>query len=186
MEGLRTLRKALPVKADIILEGDETRTVEVKERDGRYHVTLATPGEETLRELVAESDDRAGVASLRIGRQSYLVEVAEAEGRYTACIGSHCLECRIPTPRQRLRECFGGNLVSRKDSVETNMPGAVIEVFVEPGAQVAEGELIAIVEAMKIEDSIRAPRNATVAEVCVSAGDNVRAGQTIVTFEEEA
>ena len=160
------------------------RVVDVKEEDGRYRVSIDVPGEDGPREFVAEFDDAAGAVSLRVGDRSYLVEISETGGRYAACVGAHRLSGRLYTLEQRLRERLAGSLGSQKNAIEAKMPGKVLEVFVEAGAQVVEGDKIAVLEAMKMENTIRAPRAGIISTVGIAKGDNIQAGHTIAEFEE--
>jgi acetyl-CoA/propionyl-CoA carboxylase biotin carboxyl carrier protein len=53
------------------------------------------------------------------------------------------------------------------------MQGTVVQLAVEEGQQVAAGEVVAVVEAMKMENAVRATVSGTVAEVVVKVGDSV-------------
>ncbi len=64
------------------------------------------------------------------------------------------------------------------------LPGTVIAVHVEPGQAVGEGDLLMVVEAMKMEHKITAHAAAIVADVRFAAGDRVDQGDLLVTFEE--
>jgi len=66
------------------------------------------------------------------------------------------------------------------------MTGVLAKVSVSPGDAVEEGGELFIVEAMKMEYVVRAPRAITVGEVQGSAGDRVDVGAVIVTFEDDA
>ncbi|AXQ30597.1 biotin/lipoyl-binding protein [Solimonas sp. K1W22B-7] len=66
------------------------------------------------------------------------------------------------------------------------MPGQVILVEVKVGDRVAAGQLLAIMEAMKMEHSILAPGAGKVTEVRVTKGDQVGAGDLLVVIEEDA
>jgi len=66
--------------------------------------------------------------------------------------------------------------------VEAPMPGTVVDVKVKVGDKVSNGDDIAIVEAMKMENSIPAPCDGTIASVNVSKGDSVNTGTVIVTI----
>ncbi|KAJ3342132.1 hypothetical protein HDU93_003348 [Gonapodya sp. JEL0774] len=63
------------------------------------------------------------------------------------------------------------------------MPGTVISLSVKPGDNVAEGSEIAIVEAMKMQNVLRAPRAGKIAKVNVSQGASVAADEILVEFE---
>ena len=66
--------------------------------------------------------------------------------------------------------------------VDAPMPGTILDVKVSVGASVSSGEVICILEAMKMENEIVAPQAGTVSSVNVSKGDSVEAGQVIVTM----
>lgn len=67
--------------------------------------------------------------------------------------------------------------------LEAPMPGRVIAVRVSPGQRVSRGEEVLIVEAMKMENSIRAPRDGTVRCVSVAVGDSVTPGVVLVELD---
>ncbi|MEO0378917.1 MAG: acetyl/propionyl/methylcrotonyl-CoA carboxylase subunit alpha [Pseudomonadota bacterium] len=68
--------------------------------------------------------------------------------------------------------------------IEAPMPGLVKAVFAAPGAKVAKGDRLAMLEAMKMEHALCASRDGTVAEVLVAQGDQVSAGAALVRLEE--
>src|SRR5690606_32605091 len=70
--------------------------------------------------------------------------------------------------------------------VRSPMPGTVIAVSVGVGEQVAAGDVVAIVEAMKMEHSLRAPVDGVVAEVHAAAGTSVALDQPLLRVEPAA
>jgi biotin carboxyl carrier protein len=58
----------------------------------------------------------------------------------------------------------------------------VIDVFVKPGDTIEMGQVVLIIEAMKMKNSIRSTRAGTIAEVLVSAGQTVAHKQVLVKF----
>jgi 3-methylcrotonyl-CoA carboxylase alpha subunit len=68
-------------------------------------------------------------------------------------------------------------------SLAAPMPGKVIQVLVEPGAQVAKGAPLVILEAMKMEHTITAPRDGTVKEIRYRAGEQVAEGAQLLVLE---
>jgi oxaloacetate decarboxylase alpha subunit len=62
------------------------------------------------------------------------------------------------------------------DAVKAPLAGNIFKVLVKPGQQVQSGEVLIILEAMKMETEVRAPRNGTVANIAVSEGDTVEVG----------
>lgn len=63
------------------------------------------------------------------------------------------------------------------------MPGRVLRVNVLPGATVASGQALLVMESMKMEQTIASPREGTVKAVLVSAGDTVTRGQSLFELE---
>jgi biotin carboxyl carrier protein len=63
------------------------------------------------------------------------------------------------------------------------MPGRVVRVLVAPGDQVAARQGVIVVEAMKMENELRAPKAGRVKDVSVSAGTSVEAGRVLVVIE---
>lgn len=69
------------------------------------------------------------------------------------------------------------------DKVVAPMPGIVVNVAVEVGAEVQQGQIVCVVEAMKMENNITSPRAGKVKEVLVQAGQEVDNGQALIVFE---
>ena len=63
------------------------------------------------------------------------------------------------------------------------LPGTIIEVFFKAGEQVESGQVVVVIEAMKMKNSIRSTRAGKIAEVLVSAGQTVAHKQALVRFE---
>ena len=66
--------------------------------------------------------------------------------------------------------------------VSAPMPGKILNIKSSVGASVKKGEVILILEAMKMENEVVAPEDGTVASINVAAGDSVEAGDTLATL----
>jgi 3-methylcrotonyl-CoA carboxylase alpha subunit len=71
-------------------------------------------------------------------------------------------------------------------NVKAPMHGKVLELFVRPGEAVAGGQRVAVLEAMKMEHTLRSPFAGTVAEVAVGVGAQVVEGAQIMVIERAA
>jgi acetyl-CoA/propionyl-CoA carboxylase, biotin carboxylase, biotin carboxyl carrier protein len=87
--------------------------------------------------------------------------------------------------RRRKRETGGGHHAAAKDAVVSPMQGTVLAVEVSEGDEVAAGQVICIVEAMKMENEITAHRHGTVGELSVAAGGPVATGQVICVVTQQ-
>ena len=67
-------------------------------------------------------------------------------------------------------------------SVKAPMPGNILDVKVSAGASVKAGDVLVILEAMKMENEILAPQDGTVASVNVNKGDAVNSGDVLVSM----
>jgi biotin carboxyl carrier protein len=65
------------------------------------------------------------------------------------------------------------------------MPGKVLSIEIEAGAEVAEGDALLILEAMKMENVLKSPRAGRVEQVEAVAGEAVEKGALLITFADE-
>ena len=68
------------------------------------------------------------------------------------------------------------------EAVNAPMPGTILKVNVAPGQTVKEGDVLCILEAMKMENEIMAPKNGTVTQVLISKGSSVDTGAPLVVI----
>lgn len=69
-------------------------------------------------------------------------------------------------------------------SVEINapMPGKILDVKAQPGASVSRGDVVLVLEAMKMENEVVAPQDGTIASINVNVGDMVEPGAVLATM----
>lgn len=69
------------------------------------------------------------------------------------------------------------------ETVNSPMPGTIVSVNVSAGQNVKKGDVLVVLEAMKMENEIMAPRDAVVASVQVNKGDSVDSGTPLVSLQ---
>ena len=74
------------------------------------------------------------------------------------------------------------NLPGGGKSLSAPLPGTVVELFVKDGDTVAAGQVMLVIEAMKMKNSIRSTRGGTIEKVLVSQGQSVAHKQALVEF----
>lgn len=110
------------------------------------------------------------VYKLKIGEKVYEVElesITEKEGTIAET-----------TPTQKKVE----TTATEGTSVEAPMQGVIVDVVVSVGDQVAAGDELVVLEAMKMENSIVAPMAGRVANIYVSKGESVDNGKVLITL----
>lgn len=114
---------------------------------------------------------------------SYLVDVINKGTEYTVYTRGAYKTFKVYNEEALLHESLkaGGGMGSA-DNLSSGMPGKIVKVFVKPGDEVKEGDPLLIMEAMKMENEMRASRALKVKEVLVKEGENVDTGALLVTF----
>ena len=112
--------------------------------------------------------------------QAYEVELeellADESGQKAVTPPAHS-GAAAPTPERRPASAVGGSGV-----IKAPLPGMVLDVKVKVGSRVTEGQVLVILEAMKMENEIVAPRDGTVEQVAVEKGSPVAEGDDLVVL----
>lgn len=82
-----------------------------------------------------------------------------------------------PAPAPKVSSGASGNI-----KVNSPMPGKIIALKVNAGQSIKKGDVVLVLEAMKMENEIVAPEDGTVASLNVSAGQSVEAGDLLATL----
>jgi acetyl-CoA/propionyl-CoA carboxylase biotin carboxyl carrier protein len=88
----------------------------------------------------------------------------------------------LPPPAPRLRSAKSSNAKAGGDVVISPMHGIIVEINVAEGDVATEGQVVAVIEAMKMMNEIRAHRGGTVAKVHGAVGDAIESGSPLVTM----
>jgi 3-methylcrotonyl-CoA carboxylase alpha subunit len=103
---------------------------------------------------------------------------ADGDKKWVALDGcSYLLEKPLPPARRRAGEQSGENVL------RAPMPALVRAVLVEPGQAVAKGQPVMLLEAMKMEIRLAAPRAGVAAKVLAAVGETVQREQALIEFE---
>lgn len=144
----------------------------------------------------------------KVGESSFPVELAEAEGtpvrlvtiagvvhrvvirrgegrgRYSLWLGGHRYEVEALDERMRAIRALTSEAASVGPApVIAPMPGLIVRVDVAPGDRVEPGQGVVVMEAMKMENELRATAGGTVKAVLASAGQAVEKGMLLVELE---
>jgi propionyl-CoA carboxylase alpha chain len=148
-------------------------------------LTLELAGEARALRL-SDIDWRPGLAQFRavLDDVAFTAEVARAPDGFTVRSGPARARVRVLSPR--IADLYAR--LPEKQAADTSrlitspMPGLVVSIAVAVGQQVRAGETVAIIEAMKMQNILKAERDGTVKAVSAKAGDPVAADDVLVEF----
>ena len=161
----------------LIVDG-EPRDVQVLEAEGAAsQATLSIDGE-TLSANLRHVD--GPVLTLLLDGRSFEVVAVERPEGYEILIGNRLFEVEVERPGRRRAEGLGA--AGGPTPLKTPLTGVVKDVPVRAGEAVTQGQVLVVVESMKMNNEIRAPRDGTVSEVHVSAGERVERNALLVTI----
>ncbi|HZX79917.1 MAG TPA: acetyl/propionyl/methylcrotonyl-CoA carboxylase subunit alpha [Lysobacter sp.] len=120
-----------------------------------------------------------GALSLRLDGEAMRVMVGGERGHWSV----HDGERRLALAAAPLHDEHHGGAEGGTDRVVAPMPGRIVVARVQPGDTVVTGQEVMVIEAMKMELSLKAPREGVVAEVRGAAGDFVEADAALVLLE---
>ncbi len=156
--------------------GEREHEVTVERRDGQFRVVV-----DGTEHLVDVRRLEADFHSIMMEGRSYELSI-EADGdRYHVRHGASQRTVSLTDATRRGREALGR--AHGPETVVTVMPGKVVRVLVAPGDAVEAGQGLVVVEAMKMENEIGAPRAGRVAAVEVEPGRAVEAGTTLLILD---
>jgi len=157
---------------------DQLLTIEIDDK-----AQLTIDGEAVEYDLQPSPDPT--LFSLLIGNQSYELRINPEEESYTVQLHGDALEVRVEDERTHRLAGVRGKLASGTGEViiKAPMPGVVIDLLVEQGDTVEEGQTLLILESMKMHNEFKSPREAAVKDVRVAIGDNLNQKAVMVVLE---
>jgi biotin carboxyl carrier protein len=123
-----------------------------------------------------------GVYSVLLDGASYEIRLIETSQGLDAEVSGRRFAVEIHDPRDTSRGSRA-SLGSGRQNVAAPMPGKVVRVLVTVGDSVDVGQGLVVVEAMKMQNEMKAARPGRVTEVRARAGETVGAGDTLVVLE---
>lgn len=162
---------------EIQFNGSEVRFVRTLE--SAEPEAEADAAAEVLEAQASVEEIGAGRYSILIGGRSFLVTVDGAGG---VSVDGRAVEVGVYDPRELAAGGAGGAQHGRLE-ITAPMPGKVIRLLVETGQEVAEGDGLIVVEAMKMQNEMKSAKAGNVVEVRVAENDTVAAGDVLLVIE---
>jgi len=125
---------------------------------------------------IKHGGDGREIYTISVSGQDYVVEVGKG-GDITGMVPVDGSASLVSSSGP-----VGGNAVGGSDPVAAPLSGNIFKINVKPGQAIAEGDVLLILEAMKMETEVRAAKAGTVGTISVTVGDSVSVGDTLLTL----
>ena len=112
------------------------------------------------------------------------VEIEGEGATFSATVEGRTFEIQIPdaAPMIKKKRSAGGKK-KKSGTVTSSIPGKIVTVEVKQGDEVTEGQVVLILEAMKMQNEVQAPVTGTVISVNISEGDAIEANIPLLVIE---
>ncbi len=124
-----------------------------------------------------------GVLSMVVDGRQYRCVLDSTAGEEAVVIGGHRFAFSVEDPRSLQGRRGAGANADGPRALKAPMPGRVVRLLVDAGDEVAEGQAIVVIEAMKMQNELKSPKAGRVARVAVTVGDTVGAGDVLAVVE---
>lgn len=158
---------------------DEKHNVEIRRDGDKVFATVDGRSYE-----LEASEPEPNVFLLKHEGKVYEVYVLpEAIGTSRVRIGPNEFEITVHDPKRLRGSGSGHEHGEGLAEIKTAMPGKVVRVLVEPGTEVKKGDGVIVVEAMKMQNEMRSPKDGVVKDIKASEGSTVNTGDLLVIIE---
>ncbi|KAB2926401.1 MAG: biotin/lipoyl-binding protein [Bacteroidetes bacterium] len=152
--------------------------ITVEERNG----VLVVDGRQHSADIVRLTE---GEYSVLLDGQSYHVLITATPRGLTATVRNHTVPLRRHTLREQLTERYASKGTGEHSDLTVNapMPGLITRILRHEGSMVTSGEGVLVIEAMKMENELRAARSGTVKRIFVKEKQTVEKGDPLFSIE---
>jgi biotin carboxyl carrier protein len=124
-----------------------------------------------------------GVLSVLLGGKSYEVKQETVGGETNVVVGHERFSASVLDPRSFRSRSRAGATELGVMKIKAPMPGKVVRILAGVGDQVETGQSVIVIEAMKMQNELKAPKNGVLKKIKVAEGATVDAGQALAEVE---
>lgn len=123
--------------------------------------------------------------SLLVDGKSYETNIYQDNGDWEVCLRGRRFHIGVEDERERLLRIAAGQPSRQKGkiSLRAPMPGLVIDIPVNEGDEVKAGQVLLILESMKMQNELTAPRDGKIARIQAKVNDNVERKETLLILD---
>lgn len=154
--------------------------------DQKHEITLKREAGKVFAEIdgrsyeLEASEPEPNVYLLKHDNRIHQIYVAPNN---TVAVSSHQFEINLIDPKRLRGAGAADGSADGVSEIKTAMPGKVVRVLVEQGAEVQKGDGVIVVEAMKMQNEMKAPKDGIIKEIRFPEGATVNAGEVLAIIE---
>lgn len=160
--------------------------INVAKRDDTWFVQLKEDGQETWEEFnipFSDFEEADNIISFIFNNESFLVDVVSDGLDCQVYSRGSYRDLKVYNDEMLLHESLkSGGIGGNDSSLRSGMPGKIVKILVKEGDEVVAGTPLLVMEAMKMENEMKAPSDVKITKILVKPGDTVEAGSTLITF----
>ena len=168
------------------MKGDKYK-MNVTEERTHWHVSLQKNEDDWHKYQIPKEDylEMDDAICFLFKNHSYMIDVVGKGLDYTVYTRSSYRSIKIMNDEMLLHESLkGGGGMGGGSNLSAGMPGKIVSVMVKDGQEVKAGTPLLVMEAMKMENEMRAEADGKIKKVHVQDGDSVEAGAPLISFEK--
>jgi biotin carboxyl carrier protein len=127
-------------------------------------------------------EEKPGWIRVLVNRKVYLVETERSERLYTLRLNGKEFQYTVETPYLAKRK-EAGPIAETAEIVKSPIPGKVVAILVEEGQSVNSGDVLLLLEAMKMQNEIISPRAGIVKKIFVEEEQSVSTNEDLLVIE---
>lgn len=154
--------------------------------DQKFEINLKREAEKVFAEIdgrsyeLEASEPESNVYLFKYGNRIFQIYVAPNN---LVSLGNKQFEITLIDPKKLRGASESGAAADGISEIKTTMPGKVVRVLAEKGAEIRKGDGVIVVEAMKMQNEMKAPKDGIIKEIRFSEGSTVNAGEILVVIE---
>ena len=173
------MHKNIAMKYKVFYKEDQAHEIELNDQQIRID------GKDTEIDLVKLLDNKFHILE---NHKSYNLEIIHADytlKRFSIKVNNNIYDLNLQNELDMLLDKMGMSAISNEkmDNVKAPMPGLVLDILVEAGQTVNKGDNLLILEAMKMENIIKASGTGTVKSIQIQKKDAVEKNQLLIEME---